>query len=134
MSSLYLHVPPIGLDSQNFPGFEYMPERPARHCRICGASYQPQLARDPDFNSDPEVQWRVEILLQEWALHHNKRHSDTEHDQFRKSGRFLSPEAAEQLIPKGIIPMQDMSVSEESAHAARLAKRVPTVDVEGTRY
>lgn len=112
-----------------------MPDRPARHCRVCGTSYQPALARDITYPSDPEVQWAVEILLQEWALNHNRNaRCKAAGESLRRSGRFLTPEAAEKLVPKGIIPVQDMVMDDESAHAARLAPRAPNDDVEGVRY
>jgi hypothetical protein len=128
--SVYLHVPLIG--RKDLPGLEYMPDRPARHCRICGTSYQPSLARCDEYESDQEVQWAVEILLQEWAVNHNKRHSQKEHSQLRQTGKFLTPEATVKLAPLGIYPVQDMVTNDEVAHAARIAPRAPIDDVEGS--
>lgn len=78
-----------------------------------------------------EVQWAVDILLQEWAINHNKIHPEHQHRSFRRSGRFLTPEATEKLVPLGIIPVSDMLVNDEAEHAARLAPRAPKDDVEG---
>ena len=111
-----------------------MPERPARHCRICGTTFQPALARTNEYPVDTEVQWAVEILLQEWALNHNKKHPQKQGEQLRSTGRFLTPEAAERLIPLGIIPLQDLAMDDESSHAGRLAPRAPINDVEGSKY
>jgi len=127
--SLYFEVTPIGLSS--LEGLEYNPERPARHCRICGDSFQPPLARAVEWLTDPEVKWAVEILLKDWADTHNKRHSDAESRKLRASGCFLTPEAAIRLVPLGIYPIQDMVVSEEVAHAAATAPRAPQEDVDG---
>lgn len=129
MSSLYFEVTPLGL--KTLEGLEYDPERPAKHCRICGRSFQPPLARTEEFLTSPEVQWAVEILLREWAVVEDKRHTDKERESLRKSGRFMTPEAALKLIPLGIYPLQDMVTSDESAHAGREAPRAPKDDVDG---
>lgn len=128
--SLYFEATPIGLTS--LEGFGYDPKRPARHCRLCGASFQPALARAAEYEANEEIKLAVEILLQEWTVNHNKRHTPKEHRNFRMSGRFLTPEAAEKLIPLGIYPVQDIVMDDEVRHAAAIAPRKPTDDVEGS--
>jgi len=127
---MYLHVSVIGLEDQ----LEFISDRPARHCRICGVSFQPALARTEEYLTDVEVQWATEIELQEWSNKHNKTHTAQQHQNFRSTGTFLTPEATERLVPLGIIPIQDIVFSEEHAHAGRQAKRAPDNDVEGSRY
>jgi len=126
--SLILEVTPPGLTA--LEGLEYDPHRPARHCRICGRSYQPKLARVPEYEWDMEVKWAVEILLKEWALAHYKTHPERVHQQLLASGRFMTPEATVKLASLGIYPVQDMVFSDEAAHAGRLAPRAPTDDAD----
>lgn len=109
--------------------FEYDPERPARHCRLCGESYQPALARTDEYLTSPQVQMTVEVLLRGWADDHNSQHSQRLHEAFRDTGMFLTPEATEKLVPLGIIPVQDIVLSSEHAHAALQAKRAPNDDI-----
>lgn len=126
--SLYYEVTPLGLTT--LEGLEYDPHRPARHCRICGRSYQPRLARSAEWETSDEVKWAVEVLLQEWGVNHAKTHPQREHLRLRQSGRFLTPEATVKLAPLGIYPVQDMIFSDEVAHAGLLAPRAPTDDAE----
>ena len=69
---------------------------------------------------------------QEWANKHAKTHSEREHLDLRASGLLVTPEAAEKLVPYGIIPVQDIVMNEESAHAALQAARAPSDDAETT--
>jgi hypothetical protein len=125
---LYIHAPIIGISAND--GFEFRWDRPARHCRICGESFQPTLARSHDYDSSAEIQWAVEIMLQEWATGHNKQHTERQHRQFKKSRRFLTPEATIRLAPMGIIPVQDMVFDEEVAQAGLEAPRAPFNDAQ----
>lgn len=128
--SLYFEVTVPGL--RTLDGFEYDPERPAQHCRLCGTSFQPALARTDDWLWNDEVKWAVEILLREWSNNHARtRHTQREHENHRRSGRFLTPEAAAKLIPLGIYPVQDIVLDDEVRHAGLLAPRAPKDDVEG---
>lgn len=127
--SLYFEANPPGLTS--LTGLQYDPERPARHCRICGRSYQPPQARTDAWLTDPAVKWEVEKALREWAIQHNKTHSERVHRSFRSTHQFLTAEAALKLAPLGIYPVQDMIFSDEVEHAARIAPRAPKDDVDG---
>jgi hypothetical protein len=128
LSNLYLETSIVG--KSELTNFLFEPNRPARHCRICGDSFQPVLARDPHFSTDKDIQLAVEILLQQWSdIHNNRAHSAREHLEFQASGRFMTPEAALRLIPLGIIPLQDMVFSAEHVQAGLEAKRAPTDDV-----
>jgi hypothetical protein len=126
--SLYFEVTVPGLTS--LEGLEYNPGRPARHCKICGRSFQPALARSDKWLTSAEAQLTVEILLKNWATYHNRTHSSREHESFQKSGRFLSPEATEKLVPLGIIPVSDIVTDDEVRHAGLLAPRAPKDDTE----
>jgi hypothetical protein len=130
MPSLYCEVTPIGLTS--LEGLKYNPDRPAQHCRVCGRSFQPELARSDAFETSAEVRSAVGGLLKQWAAAHYKTHPERVHQSLRNSGHFLTPEAALKLVPLGIYPVQDMVFSDESAHAGLVAPRAPTDDVEGT--
>lgn len=65
-----------------------------------------------------------------WALKHARLHPQWQHDDFKRSGLFVTPAAAERLVPFGIIPVQDIVESVESAHAGLLAPRAPIDDAE----
>ena len=128
MSKLHLTTNgPIGLTTAD--GFEYRGDRPAKHCGICGDSFQPWLARTPEFATDTEVQWAVQILIDEWTVKHNNSHTPQEHLQLNESGNLMTPEAAIKLIPLGIYPIGDMVYDSEVAQAALEAPRAPTDDV-----
>jgi len=124
---LFLHVPPLGLSDDE--GITYDPSRPARHCGICGDSFQPVLARSPLYNSDSEVRLAVDLEIREWAIKHNKKHSNKEHVEHIKKGRLMSPEAAIRLIPLGIYPINDLYYDEEIKQAGLEAPRAPQDDV-----
>lgn len=124
---LYLHIPPIGIGPED--NFTYDGTRPARHCGICGDSFQPWLARTDEFLTNSEVQLAVQIELEEWRLQHNKTHSEAEHIAHKKSGNLMTPEAALKLIPLGIYPLTDLLSDEEVAQAGLEAPRAPKNDV-----
>jgi hypothetical protein len=127
MSRLFLHVPPIGIGPDD--NFHYNGLRPARHCGICGESFQPELARCPEYNTDPEVRLAVELLLREWAIKHNKKHTTKEQQHYAERGNLMTPEAAIKLIPLGIYPIQDLLEDDEVIQAGLEAPRAPSDDV-----
>lgn len=127
MPSIYLHVPPIGIDESD--GFTYRGDRPASHCKICGDSFQPWLARTPEYDYDGEIRLAVEIELKEWRDKHNRTHSEAEHLALIESGNMMTPEAALKLIPLGIYPIQDLAMNDEVAQAGRESKAMPNDDV-----
>jgi hypothetical protein len=128
MPKLFFFVPPIGIGPED--DFYFDGTRPARHCGICGESFQPYLARTDEFLTDGEVQLAVQIELEEWRRQHNNTHSEAEHVAFIKSGRLMTPEAALKLIPLGVYPVGDMALEDEEIIQAGLeAKRAPFNDV-----
>ena len=127
MPRLYIEAPILGIGPSD--SFFYMSDRPARHCGICGESYQPELARVPDYLNNPEVVTAVGLLLDEWAFFHNRKHSPSEHLALKAKNLLMTPEAASKLIPLGIYPVSDMIIDEESAQSALEAPRAPTDDV-----
>lgn len=127
MRKLFLQASIIGLGKED--GFTYDPLRPARHCGICGASFQPEAARSPNYDTDAEVRLAVDIEIKQWAIEHNKKHSEKEHIEHIKSGRLMTPEAAVKLIPLGIYPIDDLFFDEEIKQAGLEAPRAPQNDV-----
>lgn len=109
--------------------FEFDATKPYRCCLLCGVVFQSPLDRvaNPSFL---EV-LHCRGLRQEWADRHAKQHSEKEHVALRKSGRFCTPEAAHTLVPLGIAPVSDITMSHEHEHAGMEAPRVPTNDAEG---
>lgn len=128
--SLYLTAPPLGIGHRNFnDDFFFDAERPARHCKICGASYQPELARSPDFFHQEGVRLVVDQMLKRWAVAHKDKHSPRELLQLANSGRFMTPEAAIKLIPLGIYPIQDLTFDTEVIQAGMESPRAPFNDI-----
>lgn len=107
-------------------------EKPYRFCCICGAVYQCDVQREltPDAPADRHA--HAYQLRQVWAEAHAKTHTQAEHRQLRMSGRSVTPEAAERLVPFGIAPLTDMLVSDEHAHAGRQAPRHSPNNPEGS--
>jgi len=65
-----------------------------------------------------------------WAQRHAYSHAQWQHEDFKRSGLFVTPAAAERLVPFGIIPVQDIVENEESRHAGLVAPRAPIDDAE----
>ena len=129
-SKLFINVPPVGISNLLYgDGFTYDGTRPARHCGICGESYQPEIARDPNYDTDRGLQLKVDYLLRHWAQNHNKKHSEWERAVFIQTGQLMTPEAALKLIPLGIYPLADLTFDDEMYHAGREAPRCPSDDV-----
>jgi len=127
MSKHFLHVPPLGIGKDD--GLTYDPLRPARHCGICGDSFQPELAKSPSYDSDEGVRLAVDILIREWATNHNKKHSPQQHIEHVRTGRLMTPEAAVRLIPLGVYPIDDLYFDPEISQAGFEAPRAPVDDV-----
>lgn len=128
MSRAFIHVPPIGIGPND--NFFYDGTRPARHCGICGESYQPALARSPNYLTNKGVQHEVEKLLVGWANYHNyTKHTERAIRQYRERGNLMTPEAALKLIPLGIYPLTDLVMDDEIRQAGLEAKRAPSDDV-----
>jgi len=101
-------------------------------CRICGDIFQPWLNQlsDEEYNVNLHgVAASIEIL--EWRSKHNSKHSDRQHQLFRKSGRSLTPQAAIKLAPFGLVPVGDAN-DPEIVQALAEAPRAPTDDVQTT--
>jgi len=127
MPRLHLVVGPVGIGPTN--NFTFDMTRPARHCGICGDSFQPWLARTDEYLTDGEVQLAVQIEIEEWRRNHRKKHTEAEQKALTDSGNMMTPEAALRLIPLGIYPIGDMLVDEDIAQAGREAPRGPFNDV-----
>jgi len=112
-------------------GMVFMPNRDYTYCRICGVIFQPELNRVPSEDYTAEVILAAELQRRSWSQQHAKTHSATEHRQLAQSGRHVTPEALQRLVPFGIIPVSDMALDEESAAAGLETGRMPTNDVEG---
>lgn len=129
----FIEVPPIGIgnaNGQNYDdGFTYRGDRPARHCGLCGASYQPELARHSEYATNEGVRQRVEYLLMQWGRNHTARHSEKEWKEYYNRGNLMTPEAAIKLIPLGIYPLTDLLNDDEVAQAGLEAPRAPNDDV-----
>lgn len=128
MPHIILEIGVIGIGPED--SFHFDISRPAQHCKLCGDSFQPWLARTPEFLTDPEVQLAVDIELNEWRVQHNKKHSASEHTALAESGRMMTPEAAIKLVPLGILPLGDLAFDEEVMQAGMEAKRAPNDDVQ----
>lgn len=111
--------------------FQLRKDRQYAACRLCGSIFQSHLAisRADELYTD-EVVARVAFETNEWRRSHNRTHSDHEHEQFRKSGRTFTPEAAYRLAPYGIVPIGDAEDA-EIAHALLTSARVPDNNPEG---
>lgn len=105
-------------------GLEFDSTKPHRACLLCGAVYQPELARQLPGN------YQVPILLQRWANMHKNKHPTREHLALRASGRSMTPEAAHKLAAYGIIPVSDMVLDAETEAALRESSPMPTEDAE----
>jgi len=127
MPRLHLIVGPIGIGVAD--NFLFDMTRPARHCGICGDSFQPWIARTDEYLTDGEVQLAVQIEIEEWRRNHRKKHSEAEHKALKDSGNMMTPEAALRLIPLGIYPIGDMAVDPELEQAGREAPRGPFNDI-----
>jgi hypothetical protein len=127
LAPLFLYVPPLGLTDDD--RFLYNPNRPARHCGICGDSFQPELARCAEYDTDGEVRLAVDILIREWAVKHSSKHSEREHINHIKNGRLMSPDAAVRLIPLGIYPIDDLYYDDEIKQAGLNSPRAPVDDI-----
>lgn len=105
-------------------------------CRICGAIFQSWLntdaVSDEEYSANAEIQIAAHIETNEWRRHHNLRHSEREHRNFRATGLTLTPEAAHKLAPFGIVPIADTigPYADEVACALFEAPRAPVDDVE----
>jgi hypothetical protein len=107
-------------------------DRELAACRICGAIFQPKRNTDtPDALYTQHDANLAGIEIIEWRRKHNLSHSEKEHVAFIRSGRTLTPEAAQKLAPFGLVPLSD-SQDPEIAQAMREASRAPTDDVQTT--
>lgn len=107
-----------------------MPDRDHVMCCICGKVFQPALNRLPIEHITEETQYTATGQRKEWSRIHARTHPQRVHDRLRQSGRLFTPEATEKLASYGISPVGDMVFDGEVAHAALLAPRCPTDDVE----
>jgi hypothetical protein len=109
----------VGLNA--LTNFKFDPSKPYAGCRLCGELFQSDANR-----------LGSEQGLSEWRSNHNKQHQEHEHIQLLRSGRNLTPEAAQRMAPFGIIDFGAILADHEMAHAYATAKRAPDNDVEGS--
>jgi len=100
--------------------------KPHTFCNICGAIYQSKLDRSA---MTPAEAIQATEQRKSWSHLHSQSHSHREHELFKQSGRFVTPEAAHRLVPYGIIPLSDQMFDEEVDHAARTAPRMPDLAI-----
>jgi hypothetical protein len=110
------------------PDMEFRADCDYTLCRLCGALYQPEVARRVQTLEISELSRR---MRQEWSIRHARTHTDTEHRQLHLSGRAFTPEALVRLAPYGVIAISDMALDDESAAAGLEAPRMPNDDAEG---
>ena len=112
--------------------FQLRKDREYAACRICGALFQDHLAvATPNHLYTDELAAAVGYRTKQWRDKHNTRHSDSEHQLFRQSGRTFSPEAAFRLAPYGIVSIGD-STDDEVARAMLESPRIPDNNPEGS--
>jgi len=125
---LFITTNVVGIGIED--GFHFIADRPNRFCCICGKVFQSVYDRVPNKLYDLAHQAAGAVERQEWANKHARLHSDKEHENLRASGLLVTPFAAQKLIPYGVIPVQDMVLSDESRQAGLEAARMPTDDAE----
>lgn len=125
-ANLFISASIVGRDL--LTNLEFDPQRDHTFCRICGAVFQSELDRIDQQTVFEAFEARMRRM--EWSHRHAKRHPSREHEELARSGRFLTPEATEKLVPYGIIPVQDIVMSDEVRHAGLLAPRAPINDAE----
>lgn len=122
--SVFMKGPVIGLPAE----IPFRSDREYTFCRICGDLFQPALERLPDAEYTAVVREQSMAQQRWWSAEHNKTHESWEHEQFERSGRFLSPEATYRLVPYGIIPLSDLVFDGDSAAAGLEAPRISNFD------
>jgi hypothetical protein len=113
--------------------FAFDKTKPYAGCRICGAVFQSSLLHNPDL--PPQVKARAEAETLEWRQRHCRTHTLREREQFVRTGRTLTPQAAHQLAPLGLAPLSDAVLHDDGGeyrHAMGTAPRAPLDDVEGS--
>ena len=103
-------------------GYPFDPNCPYTYCRLCGAVYQTDLERiKPKL---PEQEVESALNRKRWSFEHARTHPLRAHQELAVSGRYVSVEASQKLIPLGIIPLTDMAISDEHRQAAAEAPRL----------
>jgi hypothetical protein len=121
--------------------FKFVLRAPWSACRICGAVYQTELDRralqmmldnDPMYAAVYEESTR---LRDDWRVKHERAfHTDREIRLLNLSGLSVTPEAAINLAPYGIIPIGGAGnvYIDEIDEALFEAPRAPIDDAEGS--
>lgn len=126
----------IGLEE--IPGLLFKPTRPNCYCRICGAVFQSDYDRNPEWfknsiefcNSVDLVSIYATSLRKEWSIKHSRSHTDAEHRHLALSGQFLLPEAAHKLAAFGVVDVKGMVMDKEIEAAYAEAPAIPQSDAE----
>jgi hypothetical protein len=120
--------------------FKFVLRAPWTACRLCGAVYQTELDRKALFmmlDNDPMYQAVYEEgkqIRHEWQRKHDRAyHSDREIRLLNLSGLSVTPEAAINLAPYGIVPIGDAGnvYIDEIDEALFEAPRAPVNDSDG---
>jgi len=135
-----LHGAAVGLEA--LEGLKFRKERPYTGCCICGAIFQSEADRNPVavYQRNPaEFSHRLSnvdiyalTLRENWRQKHAKTHPEHQHESFRKSGLWCTPEAAHRMAAFGIIPLSDALPESETEAALYESSPIPKDDVEGT--
>lgn len=122
-----------GLIFNQDPDDGFNKDRPWVSCQLCGAVYQGPLDLRVPPGHLPENSMIAKLAQNrrnEWALKHSKTHSEHEHNMYRLSGRFATPEAAQKLAARGIMSIVDMVMDDEVENALKEGKPVPIDEVQ----
>jgi hypothetical protein len=103
-------------------GYLFDSTAPHTYCRICGTVYQTQQDRDSVL--DYTIRVAATLRRKRWAFQHASTHSMAEHNDLIVSGRYMTPEAANKLVPLGVIPISDMIFDTATEQAAAEAPRL----------
>jgi hypothetical protein len=115
----------IGLDQLTNLVFDK--DKPFRCCLICGAVCQTEGGRNAV--TEQEVA-REAYKRQVWAAKHAKTHSILQHEQLKRSGNTMTPEAANRLVAFGLIPAIDAVTSDEINSALYESSPIPFNDCQ----
>jgi hypothetical protein len=118
-------------------GLNFTTEKPYTACRLCGAVFQGPLDLKVPPGHEPEnsmIARLAKLKRDDWARTHARReHTQNEHDDLKRSGRFATPIAAGRLSAMGIFSIIDMVTDDEVASALKEAKAIPDREVENGR-
>lgn len=120
----------VGLEQ--LTNFEFDLNRPYTACLLCGVVYQSEIDRKVPPGEEPHNSLIARIAKERrgnWArAHAATEHTLDEHAELARSGRTMTPQAAQKLSAYGIIDITDMVVDDEVADALAKASSTPLED------